>query len=153
MKVVKIFHVRAPLVVHRFLGRREVSPVVATDKLATHGGATIVVEGDTDNPKFVQMRVAFCRFSDNYNKKLGIKTAKSKDPEVVPLRLLAKSLSDIERQMLLQCVPYLRQGIKEKEPNMRAYDTLLDCMQDWNWAVKPFLPTQALVKEEVKEVV
>lgn len=130
MKVVRTLHLRAPLVIKHVISRKNVEREVIPDRAANRGGETIIIEGDTDKPGFVTMRVARCRFNDNYNVKIGKATARKQDPQVVPLRKLAHVLRDEERRMLLSCVPILR----------RDEDVLFSCLNDYDAVIRHFLP-------------
>jgi hypothetical protein len=130
MKVVRILHIRAPLVIKHVISKRNIEREVIPERAAGRGGKTIVLEGDTEKPGFVTMRVARCRFSDNYNGKVGKTLAKRQDPAVVPLRKLAQVLREEERSMLLSCVPLLRHNDED----------LFSCMNDYDSVIRHFLP-------------
>jgi hypothetical protein len=51
------------------------------------GGATVLVEGDTDHQQLT-VRVAMCNPTDNFNKKLGRAVASQAQPKIIPLRNL-----------------------------------------------------------------
>lgn len=131
MKVKRVLHLRTPLIVRCAVGKREIEPEIIPNRLGFFGGATVVIEGDTDKPEFVTMKVARCRFNDNYNRKLGIKTANERDPEVVHLRDLPSILRHEEEHMLRSCIPVLR-----REPEM-----LDECRSsNFDHIVRHFLP-------------
>lgn len=141
MKVTRILHLRAPQMLIQYIGRREVTPEVLPDRASNFGGATIVLEGDTDKPGFVSMRVARCRFNDNYDRKKGITTAKAKDPEVVPLRKLAHQLRREEEHMLLSCC----------WPTRHDEELMDSCRSDYDYVVRHFLPLPQKEADSTKE--
>lgn len=130
MKVKRILHIRAPLMMYHVISKRQITEEVLPDRLGARGGATIVLEGDTDKPGFITMKTARCNVTDSYNRKKGLKTANEKDPEVVPLRKLASVLRAEEHHMLLSCVPALR----------RDEEALNACTSDYDWVTRLFLP-------------
>jgi hypothetical protein len=129
-KVFRVIHMRAPLPIHIVVSKKKVETTLDPTTNAMFGGATVVIEGDTENPGLVQVKTAFCRFSDNYCRKKGRDTARERDPEVVSLRELPSTLREIERQMLWQVQPVLRKD----EDLLRSY------VRDWNHVVRHFLP-------------
>jgi hypothetical protein len=144
MKAFRVIHMRAPLPIHHFVGGKKKATTLDPTTNSMFGGATIVIEGDTALPGFVKLQVAFCRWSDNYCRKLGRDTAKQHDVEVLALRELPSTLRDIERQMLWQVVPTLRDHEDGDKPYPLTNDSYL---RDWNHVVRHFLPLPP--KEEV----
>jgi hypothetical protein len=144
-KISKIVHIRAPLIVRNFIGKREVTATVDFSRDGNYGGATVVIEGDRNNPALLQVRVGWCRFNDNYCKKKGIEVAKTKDPVVVELVNLPTFIADIEDEMLTRVSPYLRHNDQERTDGIR----------DWNFTLWPFLPRpkRTIDKVKVKEAV
>lgn len=130
MKVKRVLHLRAPLVMKHIFSRRQVEKEVLPYHIASHGGCTVILEGDTDNNAFITMKLARCNATDCYNRKKGVKTANEHDAEVVPLRKLAGFLKAEEKHMLLSCVPLLR----------RDDVTLKECQSDFDHVVRHFLP-------------
>lgn len=150
MKVERIFHVRAPLVVERslktfhpegfdLLKKKPRGPSkeyeIFPDRAGKSGGCTIVVEGDREAPGHVTVRVAFCKKTDAYNRKIGVELARTREPEVVELYNLPQTLLDIEEQMLAQFMTKFRKNRKLRWETSR----------DWAFAIRYFTP-----KEEVK---
>lgn len=131
MKVIRIIHMRAPTIIKCFVGKREHEPWIHPDVPGDKGGATVLLEGEPGTDK-VTMKVAWCRFTDSYSRKLGVKTATAKDPEVVHLRDLPKTLLEVQDQMLSQVSPYLRHHFSERKV----------CTRTWHHVVRDFLPLQ-----------
>jgi hypothetical protein len=166
MKVTRIIHMRAPLVIRiqemhmrgepiklpkhkenkkiehvseqpvpkepRRFARMFMPPVILADRNNKTGGATVIVMGDTTNPGFVTVQTAWCKYTDDYSRKVGRTIAQCADPEVVPLRLLPNTLREIEDQMLSHLCTHLRNN----EDRRRTF------IRDWSDAVHHFLPTQ-----------
>lgn len=141
MKVERVFHIRLPLVIATAIGKRYTAPLLVPGRANFNGGATVVAEADTEKPGFVTIRAAQCRWSDNYNRKLGVKTAKAKDPEVISLRELPAYLADIEEGTLMQCIPWLRNAaIPLSKHHKEAVEDLTAVSRNWEHTIRYFLP-------------
>lgn len=129
-QVVRIIHMRAPVIHTEYTrGFKKIVRRFVGHELADQGGATVMLQGVPGEDK-VQVKVAWCRFSDSYTRKKGIETAAAKDPEVVHLRHLPSTLSSIQDQMLSQVSVYLRHNEEERHQRLR----------DWNYVIRQFLP-------------
>jgi hypothetical protein len=129
MKTHRVIHMRAPLLLRRYIGKREVSPQFDPAVSNFNGGCTVVIS-PTDDPFFVKVQVAWCRWSDNYCRKLGVLKAKEAVAETVALRHLSSELRLIEDQMLMNLHVSLRTCEKSRDPLLR----------DWNHVVRYLLP-------------
>ena len=163
MKVNRIIHMRAPLVIRiqemhmkgeplklpklkkegnvdeipvlketRRFSQMFMPPVILEDRNNKTGGATVIVTGDTAVPGFVTVQTAWCKYTDDYCRKVGRTIALCAEPEVVPLRLLASTLQEIEDQMLQHLCSHLRNNEERRKTFVR----------DWSGVVAHFLPTK-----------
>jgi hypothetical protein len=127
----RFYHVRAPLMVRQFIGNKEATPAVVPNLAHSNGGCTILISPHDDD--YVQVRVAWARFTDAYNRSLGRFTAASKDPTLVKREELEAELEEIERQMLLSCAYPLR----------RDAELLEECLGDWSRAAARYYQPEA----------
>lgn len=144
----RYYHVRAPLMVKQFIGNKEVTPAVIPNLVNANGGCTISIE--PHDAEYVKVRVAWCRFTDNYSRKLGriicnggavtkkvgvdaqsgemilrvLHEHPGKEPTLVRREDLEHELEEIERQMLLSTTYPLRH-----DPEL-----LEECLGDWSRA-------------------
>lgn len=71
----------------------------ATSSPATHGGATVLLTGNTEDPSHITMRVAYCCPTDVFCKDLGRQYAKDAQPVVITLRSLPAALGRVFREV------------------------------------------------------
>jgi hypothetical protein len=99
MKVLRYFHIR-PLIEQETAIRGTIDALLGITAFP-RGGATVRVEGDTDNGP-VRVQVTLCSFHDNFVKKTGRKFADSKPVKTIPLNqlphLLAKVNDKVKRR-------------------------------------------------------
>lgn len=84
MKVNRIYHLRP-------------SPYITGGPM-NNGGATVLVEGDTNHAQ-VAVKIAYCNPTDTYNKKLGRAVAAEAKEKVIPLRALPGFLGTTYREV------------------------------------------------------
>lgn len=115
----RFYHLRAPLLVKQVVGNKEVMPAVIPDYTNPNGGATILIEDHDD--EYVKVKVAWCRWSDPYCRKIGRTTAESKEPTLVKRIDLKDELEAIDAAMLeASCWPLRHQQ-----------ELMNDCMTNW----------------------
>lgn len=127
---VRIFHMRAPMRIRNFLGKRELPSSFLAGQFDQNGGATVVLTQDPAEPHKVLMQVGWCRWTDNYCRKLGVATAKKADVESFPLRDVPRILAEIEDQMLCHFHHELRNNMELRSQMER----------NWDFALRYFLP-------------
>lgn len=79
MKISRFFHIRVP----KMTGRK-------------FRGATVKVEGHTDDPTQVSVQYTLCSKNDNYCRATGRSMAEARPTKIVPLRYLPRELAAIE---------------------------------------------------------
>jgi hypothetical protein len=113
--------------IRQLIGKVEVIPAVVPELANNNGGCTILANS-TDDPEVVEVRVAWCRFTDNYCRAIGRKIAESKEPMFVRVDELKQELEGIEEQMLVQCA----------WPTRHDEELMKDCIGDWSRAAAHF---------------
>jgi hypothetical protein len=111
VKVIRYFHMNT---------RRYWNPSGLPHTRSKYAGATVRVEGDTDDPAQVDVQVTFCSIKDAYCRKTGREEALKAKTKVVMLRYLSRELLDIAKQANYG---FPKQG-------------------DWDFAMKYFLPKE-----------
>lgn len=95
--------------------------------LLNFGGATVLITGDTSDPGFVRVQVAFCSKKDTFCKAVGRDEAFNAPVKVVPLRYLPREMANIAKEVE-----------SRREHGARGTDSTYEI--DYDFLIRYFLP-------------